>query len=826
MVPVIQDRMKGGRKMKRNCVTVVSLIFTLMLLTASVKVFHPIATASSTWQGYVMSSYVDYAPSGMPDFDERQDAWNPTGAFTWCGPTAAADILWWLDSEYETIVFPNPVPPPTISDHFPLVPSFGTNFDDHDPRNVAALIPLLAGLMDTDGLAWKDAHVGTRFADFVNGTQFYINMTGLSRIFQVHNIGFPTLSWIDSEAQSSQGVVLFLDFEQWNGFTWTNSALHTDSLKGGHYIAVAGVNATVNEVLISDPLNDAYQSGTDLLGREPVVPPGPYNYTIHNDTQYVSQDGYSVTTWPPPPPPPGSPYAVPVLELVNYLQTLDPTYGPNWHTFVIGAVAVSPIPVTEWPGYIKPSYPDYAPSGMPDFDEKQQAWSTNNITFMWCVPVAVADTLWWLDSKYESIYDPNPVAPPTISDHFNLVNSSNPTQWDDHSPSNLDSLVRSLAHLMNTDGLNTGHDHSGTRYTDIQPGIQAYLNQQGVASMFEVHNQSFPDFPWIDNETEQCQGVEICLEFWHIDPTTGNWANYTTDENLNNGHCIACAGANATADQILISDPYLDAYEAGNAPGRSPVPEAYPHPAASHNDTRYVSQDAYTVVPFVFPPGPPGSPPGYPSTVWLLQGYAQAAGLDASWNAFIRGAFATSPVAVHDVAVTNVTSPKKVICQTLTGNVTTTVANLGNLPEIVNVTVYANLTSVPNATKIGNFTNVSVSAANNVNLTLVWNATGFAKGNYTLVAYADPVPGETNTTNNNYADTNTVAVSMLGDLTGATPFVPDGKCDGRDITAVAKCFGSSIGDAKYNPNCDLLNRGKIDGRDITIVAKNFGKIDP
>jgi hypothetical protein len=812
--------------MKKNRLTALSLIFILILMTASVKVFHPYATASSTWHGYVMPSFVDYAPSGMPDFDERQDAWNPTGAFTWCGPTVAADILWWLDSEYESIVFPNPVPPPTISDHFPLVHSFGTNFDDHDPRNVAALIPLLAGLMDTDGLAWKDAHVGTRFADFVNGTQFYINMTGLSRIFQVDNVGFPTLSWIDSEAQSYQGVALFLDFEQWNGFTWTNSALHTDSLKGGHYIAVAGVNTTINEVLISDPLNDAYQSGTDSLGREPVVPPGPTDYTTHNDTQYVSQDGYSVTTWLPPPPLPGSPYAVPVLELVNYLQTLDPSYGPNWHTFIIGAVAVSPTPVTEWPGYIKPSYPDYAPSGMPDFDEKQPAWSTNGVTFTWCVPVAVADTLWWLDSKYESILDPNPVAPPTISDHFNLVNSSNPTQWDDHSPSNLDSLVRTLALLMNTDGLNSGGDHSGTRYTDIQPGIQAYLKQQGVSSMFEVHNQSFPDFPWIDNETEECQGVELCLEFWHVDPSTGLWTNYTSNEDLNNGHCVACAGANATADQILISDPYLDAYEAGNAPGRSPVPEAYPHNAAAHNDTRYVSQDAYNVVPFVFPPGPPSSPPGYPSTAWLLEGYAQAAGLDKSWYAFIRGSFATSPVAVHDVAITNVTSPKKVICQTLTGNVTTSVANLGNLPETVNVTVYANLTSVLNATKIGSFTNVPVGATNNVNLTLVWNTTGFAKGNYTLVAYADPVPGETNTTNNNYADSNLVAVSMLGDLTGATSFVPDGKCDGRDITLVARCFGSNVGDARYDPNCDLLNRGKIDGRDITIVARDFGKHDP
>ena len=82
-----------------------------------------------------------------------------------------------------------------------------------------------------------------------------------------------------------------------------------------------------------------------------------------------------------------------------------------------------------WTGYVKPSYIDYAPSGMPDFDEKQDAWGPiiNHVfsgTYTWCVPTAVADIIWWLDSKGESLYDPGvPVPPPTISDHFNLLNS-------------------------------------------------------------------------------------------------------------------------------------------------------------------------------------------------------------------------------------------------------------------------------------------------------------------------------------------------------------------------------------------------------------------
>jgi len=66
-------------------------------------------------------------------------------------------------------------------------------------------------------------------------------------------------------------------------------------------------------------------------------------------------------------------------------------------------------------------------------------------------------------------------------------------------------------------------------------------------------------------------------------------------------------------------------------------------------------------------------------------------------------------------------------------------------------------------------------------------------------------------------------VSIIGDLTGPTPFVPDGKVDIRDISVVAKCFGSVLGMSNWNGNCDLNNDGKIDIRDISMVAKHFGQ---
>ena len=819
---VIRESKKEKGKMKKNTLSALSLIFAVMLLTGVTVIFR--AYAPSTWQGYVKPSFPDYAQSGMPDFDEKQDNWKLHGFFTWCGPVAAADVLWWLDSEYESLVDPNPVvPPPTISDHFPLIPAFGP-WDDHDPQNVAPLVPALAIMMDTDGIHSGDGHIGTRFADLVNGIQTYVAAQGLSRIFEVHNTQFPTFTWIDTETEKCQGVILFLEFYQLSGGTWLPFT-SDPSLEAGHFVACAGANATLNpnQVLISDPYKDNFEMGTDPLGREPVAPPA-HNPAVHNDTQYVSQDGYTVTQWLGPPP---SPYGgVPVWELVNYLQ-ISGYPDPSLHTFIRGAVATSPIPVSEWPGYIKPAYPDYAPSGMPDFDEKQPGWNPTG-AFTWCVPVAVADSLWWLDSKYESIFDPAPVAPPTISDHFSLVTSYNSSYWDDHGPSNVDPLVRNLTWFMDTDGLRSHDGHIGTRWTDIQSGIQGYLKQQGVATMFEVHNASYADFPWIDNETEKCQDVELCLEFWQLGP--GGWENYTSDPNLNQGHCVTCAGSNSTASQVLISDPYLDAYEAGSTPGRSPVPEAYPHNAAAHNDTRYVSQDAYNVTTYTFPPVPP-PPAGYPLTVWELQGYAQVAGLAPGWHAFIRGAIATSPLEVHDIAVTNVTSPKKVIFQGYTGNVTTTVTNLGNLPENVNVTLYANMTAFMNGTatsketKIGNFTNVPIITGTNVNLTIVWNTTGLAKGNYTLVACADALPGETNTANNNFTD-GWVMVTRVGDLNY------DDRCEGLDIVIVARAFGSygpdyfypgSPATARWNPNADVNNDNQNDGLDIVIVARHYGE---
>jgi PKD repeat protein len=182
-----------------------------------------------------------------------------------------------------------------------------------------------------------------------------------------------------------------------------------------------------------------------------------------------------------------------------------------------------------------------------------------------------------------------------------------------------------------------------------------------------------------------------------------------------------------------------------------------------------------------------------------------SAGRTATTSATLQVLNATAAV-----LVTGVNALKQVVFQGYVMNINVTVANLGNLNQTFSVTLYANTTAIATQT-VTNMQN-----GTSTTLTMAWNASGFAKGIYSISA----------TATNSSMTGGWVYVSMVGDLTGTTLFVPDGKVDGRDITVVAGAFGTTVGDPMYNVNCDLFNRGKVDGRDLTIVAGAFGNVDP
>jgi uncharacterized repeat protein (TIGR02543 family) len=207
-----------------------------------------------------------------------------------------------------------------------------------------------------------------------------------------------------------------------------------------------------------------------------------------------------------------------------------------------------------------------------------------------------------------------------------------------------------------------------------------------------------------------------------------------------------------------------------------------------------------------------------PSTGWIFQywsgdlsGSVNPATIVMTGNFSITAHF-TPPRPI------NVASDKTVIEQGYGGNIIAIVANLGGCTETFNVTVYANATVFASQ-------NVTLSSVNSASIIFVWNTTGFAYGNYTISAYAWPVPGETNTANNNCTG-GWVIVAGVGDLTGSPSGLPDGVCDISDVAYVASLFGMTSSYLGWQPNADLNNDGVIDISDVAIAAAYFGTVYP
>jgi len=166
----------------------------------------------------------------------------------------------------------------------------------------------------------------------------------------------------------------------------------------------------------------------------------------------------------------------------------------------------------------------------------------------------------------------------------------------------------------------------------------------------------------------------------------------------------------------------------------------------------------------------------------------------------------------YNISTTNITPLKTVLGQGYTMNINVTVANQGDYEETFNVTLYANTTAITTQT-------LTLTSGSSTTITFTWNTTGFAKGNYTISAYAWPVPGETDTDDNRFTG-GVVTVTVAGDL--------DGDFEVRlvDLVTLARAYGSKPGDPPWNPNADLDDNGVVGLADLVIMAKNYGKTDP
>jgi parallel beta-helix repeat protein len=173
---------------------------------------------------------------------------------------------------------------------------------------------------------------------------------------------------------------------------------------------------------------------------------------------------------------------------------------------------------------------------------------------------------------------------------------------------------------------------------------------------------------------------------------------------------------------------------------------------------------------------------------------------------------------VHDVGITSVSASKTVVEKGYTMNISVQIINYGAQTETFNVVTRANSTVMKMQT-------AALAAGASDTLTCIWDTSAFAKGNYSISAYAGPIQGESVTADNNSTD-GWVVVAAVGDITGPNGY-PDGTIDGSDLIVVARCFGSYPGappPLKWNANCDITNDNAVDGSDLIIVARHFGQV--
>jgi len=173
----------------------------------------------------------------------------------------------------------------------------------------------------------------------------------------------------------------------------------------------------------------------------------------------------------------------------------------------------------------------------------------------------------------------------------------------------------------------------------------------------------------------------------------------------------------------------------------------------------------------------------------------------------------------HDISTTNIVTSKTVVGQGYTVDISVTVSNQELNYEAFYLTIYANTTAI-------NTQIITLLSKSFTTITYAWNTSGFAKGNYTISAYAHPVSGETNTADNTLTN-GIIKIVTPGDLNA------DGVVNMVDLSGISARWypGPPIGPLGYHPNFDINNDGAISILEVSIVSAYWtgppkGPLDP
>jgi hypothetical protein len=317
-----------GNNMRK--IIIISLIVYFLLCNTAVSVDQEKQIINNganekigTDDWFYYPSFDNYAPSGMPDFDQKQDNWKDPWyqGYSFCGPTALSNILWYFDSMYSD-------PLGTIGDgadffslvqdyHAPGISVPGPYSDDHNYNNINDLetpwnpdqslfgnefIERLAWYCDTNGCQSGSEELGTTVININNGFTSWTRDKGLRQHFRSEI--FTMLSGTQDIKKLPEYLKYFTEpipmqdeitFEEFASRIETGECAailiyiydYSGNYIYGHWVTVAGVNSALQQIAISDPYIDITNPTND--------------YTLHNDAAIVSHDIYEINTTIPSP---------------------------------------------------------------------------------------------------------------------------------------------------------------------------------------------------------------------------------------------------------------------------------------------------------------------------------------------------------------------------------------------------------------------------------------------------------------------------------------------------------------------------------------------
>ena len=258
---------------------------------------------NNDWYWY--PSLNNYAPNGMPDFDQRQDNWKDPiyHSYSFCGPTAIANIFWYLDSKFSNTtgipgdgndLFPlvqdynalsEPNPGPFSDDHnFNNVDDLMSSWDQNENKFGNELIEKIAWYVDTNSCRSGDHLIGTYPDRMLYGVRQWFHDVGLSHSFDIEL--YSTFYTGEHDGLSFEQLTSFIKNGSYAiiGLYVFNQNLDPVS---AHWVTVAGIASSQLNIAISNPVRDTTNP--------------TFDYMLHNDANIVSHDIYTINIESPLP---------------------------------------------------------------------------------------------------------------------------------------------------------------------------------------------------------------------------------------------------------------------------------------------------------------------------------------------------------------------------------------------------------------------------------------------------------------------------------------------------------------------------------------------